>query len=54
MVVLDLMGVLHVDDTDLFILNDLAKIQLDVHAESQSANFDRGCSETSKILLLHD
>jgi hypothetical protein len=35
---LDIMGVLYVDyDTDLFILNDFAKSQLDVHAESQSA-----------------
>jgi len=34
---LDIMGVLYVDDMDLFILNDFAKSQLDVHADSQLA-----------------
>jgi len=31
------MGVLYVDITDLFILNDFTKEELDIHQESQSA-----------------
>ena len=34
---LDIMGVLYVGDTDLFILNDFASSELNVHEESQSA-----------------
>ena len=50
-VMLDIMGVLCVDDTDLFILNDFAKSQLDVHAESQSALFAWGKLLISRVVF---
>ena len=36
-VMLDIMGVLYVDDTDLFIMHDFAINDLNVHDKSQAA-----------------
>jgi len=52
---LDIIGVPYVDNTDIFILNDFATNELNVHSKSQgeAARLYWRCSQDIEVLLLY-